>query len=90
MQDAAPASYDVIIVDSSDPDGPASVLFTKEFFANVHRALRPGGIACTQGECAWLHLPLIKGMTDLFREVRCLAAVKPALTDWLRYSRAEL
>jgi len=29
QQDAAAESYDVIIVDSSDPDGPASVLFTK-------------------------------------------------------------
>ena len=28
-QDAEPESYDVIIVDSSDPIGPASVLFTK-------------------------------------------------------------
>ena len=29
VQDAAPETYDVIIVDSSDPIGPASVLFTK-------------------------------------------------------------
>ena len=29
LQDAAPDTYDVIIVDSSDPIGPASVLFSK-------------------------------------------------------------
>jgi spermidine synthase len=51
--------FDVIIVDSSDPVGPAETLYSSEFYANMHAALRPGGIVCTQGECQWLHLPLI-------------------------------
>ncbi|CAE7403292.1 SPDSYN2 [Symbiodinium natans] len=48
-------SFDVIIVDSSDPVGPAEKLFSKEFYVNVHRILKPGGVVCSQGECLWLN-----------------------------------
>ncbi|KAF0728415.1 hypothetical protein Ae201684P_007915 [Aphanomyces euteiches] len=51
--------FDVIIVDSSDPVGPAEVLFRSEFYENMKKALNPNGIVCTQGECLWLHLDLI-------------------------------
>jgi spermidine synthase len=53
-------SFDVIITDSSDPVGPASVLFETPFYDAMHRSLRDGGIVCTQGECMWLHLDLIR------------------------------
>lgn len=59
-EQAAEASYDVVIVDSSDPVGPAEKLFSKEFYANAHRILRPGGVLCTQGECLWVHTELIR------------------------------
>eukprot|EP00947_MAST-08B_sp_MAST-8B-sp1_P004289 g4289.t1 len=58
------APYDVIIVDSSDPVGPAEVLFKDEFYDSLRTILKPGGIICNQGECVWLHLPLIKGVLD--------------------------
>ena len=54
--------FDCVIVDSSDPVGPAAALFEKDFFVAVHRSLRPGGVACTQAESIWLHLDLIKGI----------------------------
>ncbi|KIL63072.1 hypothetical protein M378DRAFT_12437 [Amanita muscaria Koide BX008] len=54
------ATYDVIITDSSDPVGPAESLFQKPYFQLLHDALTPGGHISTQGECLWLHLPLIK------------------------------
>jgi len=53
-------SYDVIITDSSDPVGPASVLFETPFYDCMYSSLRDGGIVCTQGECMWLHLGLIR------------------------------
>ena len=53
-------SFDVIITDSSDPIGPASVLFETPFYKAMHASLRDGGIVCTQGECMWLHLSLIQ------------------------------
>ena len=48
VQDAEAGYYDLIVVDSSDPVGPAEVLFQKPFFEALHRALAPGGIVCTQ------------------------------------------
>lgn len=53
-------TYDVIVTDSSDPVGPAHTLFEKPYFQLLHDALRDGGAIATQGECLWLHLPLIK------------------------------
>ncbi|XP_041377619.1 spermidine synthase-like [Gigantopelta aegis] len=56
--------YDVIITDSSDPIGPASALFEKSYYELMKKALKPGGVVCSQGECIWLHLDLIKDMHD--------------------------
>ncbi|XP_064643248.1 spermidine synthase-like [Lineus longissimus] len=56
--------FDVIITDSSDPVGPAESLFQKPYYDLMKSALREGGIVCTQGECMWLHLELIKSMTE--------------------------
>ena len=39
--------YDVIIVDSSDPIGPAATLFEESFYVTMKEALAPGGIICT-------------------------------------------
>jgi len=40
--------YDVVIVDSSDPIGPATVLFSKEFYSNIRRLLSHDGIMVCQ------------------------------------------
>jgi len=61
--------YDIIIVDSSDPVGPAEVLFEKPFYVNMRNALREGGLISTQGECMWLHLDLIKRLLDQSRDL---------------------
>jgi spermidine synthase len=42
-------SFDVIITDSSDPEGPAESLFQKSYFQLLHDALREGGVISTQG-----------------------------------------
>jgi spermidine synthase len=52
-------AFDAILVDSSDPIGPAAVLFEGPFYQACHNALKPGGVMCNQGECMWLHLDLI-------------------------------
>ena len=67
--DAPEGSYDAIIVDSSDPVGPASVLFEKPFFEKIHRALKPGGVLTTQGECIWLHAELIKDVLEMCKGI---------------------
>ena len=41
--------FDVIITDSSDPEGPAESLFQQPYFQLMHDALREGGVISTQG-----------------------------------------
>ncbi len=45
--------YDVVIVDSTDPFGPAEGLFNSEFYSNVKNILRDGGIVVAQAENAY-------------------------------------
>ena len=42
--------YDLVIVDGSDPVGPAEGLFSETFFENCKRILNDNGILVTQGE----------------------------------------
>jgi spermidine synthase len=42
-------AFDVIITDSSDPEGPAESLFQKSYFELLNGALREGGVITTQG-----------------------------------------
>lgn len=42
--------YDLIIVDSPDPYGPAEALFTKEFYGSCYKALKEDGIMVNQQE----------------------------------------
>nr|GEV46692.1 spermidine synthase 1 [Tanacetum cinerariifolium] len=67
---AAPeGTYDAVIVDSSDPIGPAQELFEKPFFESVAKALRPGGVVCTQAESIWLHMHIIEDIVTNCRQV---------------------
>ena len=43
-------TYDVIVVDSTDPFGPGEGLFTKEFYGSCFKALRDDGILVNQHE----------------------------------------
>ena len=52
--------FDVICVDSSDPIGPAEVLFTKKFYQDLSCALTADGIAVTQSESMFYSLDLIE------------------------------
>ncbi|KAK8714782.1 hypothetical protein V6N13_042131 [Hibiscus sabdariffa] len=60
--------YDAIVVDSSDPVGPAQELVEKPFFETVAQALRPGGVLCNMAESMWLHTHLIEDMISVCRE----------------------
>lgn len=51
--------FDVICVDSSDPIGPAEVLFAREFYENVYRALTVEGIVVSQSEGMFYHQDFI-------------------------------
>ena len=48
LRDAATASVDVIIVDSTDPAGPGEALFSDAFYADCARVLRDDGLIVNQ------------------------------------------
>lgn len=57
-------SYDVIIIDSTDPIGPAAGLFSDEFYANCYRALGDQGVLIAQSESPLIHTDLICSMRN--------------------------
>ena len=67
---AADASYDVVLVDGSDPAGPAEGLFNRTFFDHCRRILRPGGVFATQSESPEafreVHLAMVRLIRDVF------------------------
>lgn len=68
VQIAEPGSYDVIIVDSTDPVGPAAGLFAEPFLRDCHRALGPDGLLVQQSESPLFHLDSI--LLPLHRALR--------------------
>ena len=48
------ATYDVIIIDGSDPVGPAQGLFQKAFYQSCYEALKDDGILTAQTESPWV------------------------------------
>ena len=64
------ASYDVVIVDGSDPAGPAEGLFNRSFFEHCRRILRPGGVFATQSESPeafrQVHIDTVLLLRDVF------------------------
>lgn len=58
--------FDCIIVDSNDPEGPAKVLFTEEFYGNCKKVLNPGGILVNQNGVPFLQ----KGEMSLTAKAR--------------------
>jgi len=68
--EAAAASYDVVIVDGSDPAGPAEGLFNRAFFEHCRRILRPGGVFATQSESPEafreVHLDTVRLLRQVF------------------------
>ncbi|MCD2449585.1 polyamine aminopropyltransferase [Methylicorpusculum oleiharenae] len=62
VKDAAPGSVDIIIVDSTDPIGPAEGLFGAEFYRDCFNCLSDTGIVIQQSESALYHLKLMGEM----------------------------
>ncbi|UCC57276.1 MAG: polyamine aminopropyltransferase [Gammaproteobacteria bacterium] len=62
MQTADPGNVDVILVDSTDPIGPAEGLYTEAFYANCHRVLGDSGVLVQQSESPLFHMDIINPM----------------------------
>jgi spermidine synthase len=70
VREAPAASYDVVIVDGSDPAGPAEGLFNRAFFEHCRRLLRPGGVFATQSESPEafreVHIDTVRLLREVF------------------------
>ncbi len=61
--------FDVILVDSTDPIGPAVGLFEEDFYRLVHGALKEDGIMVAQSESPFYHADIQKAMYGNLRNV---------------------
>lgn len=55
IAEAEPESFDVIIIDSTDPVGPAEGLFAVDFYKNCAKALKQDGLVIQQSESPLYH-----------------------------------
>jgi spermidine synthase len=73
--------FDVIIVDSTDPQGPGAVLFTREFYAACKRCMNPGGVMVTQNGVPFLQpdelIGSVRHFRALFADAACYVASIP-------------
>ena len=67
MKEADAGSVDVIIVDSTDPIGPAKGLFTEDFYRDCHRALGEPGVLVQQSESPMYHMDILGEMHAAMR-----------------------
>ena len=70
VSQASDASYDVVLVDGSDPAGPAEGLFNRSFFQHCRRILKPGGVFATQSESPEafrdVHIETVRMLREVF------------------------
>ncbi len=59
--------FDAIIVDSTDPIGPAVALFTRDFYADCKRALSENGILIAQSGLPFMQGDELRGVQEKFR-----------------------
>jgi spermidine synthase len=88
MAECEAESLDIVIVDSTDPIGPAEGLFNEAFYRSCLKALRHGGILVQQSESPLAHLPLLKNIRKAmkgagFQAMRTLTFPQPCYpTGW--------
>lgn len=62
-------TYDVIMVDSTEPVGPAVQLFTRGFYQGIYDALREDGLFVAQTDNPWFKADLIRNVSRDVKEV---------------------
>jgi spermidine synthase len=62
-------TFDLIIIDSTDPVGPAEGLFTEKFYRQVHRILKPDGIMVAQSESPRFKIQVFKDIYTCYKNI---------------------
>jgi spermidine synthase len=80
-------TYDVIMVDSTEPVGPAVDLFTKGFYQAIYESLKADGIFVAQTDNPWFKADLIqtvnRDVKEIFPIVRVYCANIPTYPSGL-------
>lgn len=61
--------FDIILIDSTEPVGPAANLFTKGFYAGISKALKEDGIFVAQTDNPWFKSDLIRNAIQDTKEI---------------------
>ena len=61
--------FDIILVDGSDPVGPAEGLFNFQFYQQINNILKPDGIIVTQSESPFYQLKVQNDLAKIFSEI---------------------
>jgi spermidine synthase len=73
--------FDVIIVDSTDPQGPGKILFGEKFYRGCHRCLTKGGVLVTQNGVPFFQknelAATMAKFRKLFADAACYVAAIP-------------
>ena len=76
--------FDVILTDSTDPEGPAEILFSRSYYAACKKCLLPGGVLVTQNGVAFLQMDEVRASAThfdaLFRDWHFYSAAVPSYT----------
>lgn len=82
LKDAAGSGLDLVVVDGTDPVGPAAGLIESEFYATVAGALAPEGVFVAQTQSPFYHpqeiAKIYRGLSEAFANVRMYWGVCPS------------
>jgi spermidine synthase len=86
-------AFDVVIVDSTDPIGPAKRLFSERFYSLIEKNLNIDGVFVTQSESLFFHLPHVikvqQNLKNLFKMSYCYTqALSTYAGNWWTFSIA--
>lgn len=69
LKESASESFDLLIVDCTDPVGPAKTLYTSEFYAEARRVLKTHGVFIQQASLPVYFPHVLKEAYSLAREI---------------------
>lgn len=69
VSNSADESFDIVIVDSTDPIGPSEGLFGEAFYREVYRILDKDGIMITQSESPRFNAHVFKDVYKTYRNI---------------------
>ncbi len=69
VSNCSPELYDLVIVDSDDPEGPGEGLFTESFYMEIYRILKQDGIMVTQSESPRYNQHIFKEVFQCYHKI---------------------